>query len=290
MSAKHHPLTCLCQAMLFGCISALWGPFRLQDHDRYLFYSAQCRGVILRKRTEKWRRPKCKDRRSLRLQDFWCIRYKSLYCWCFFCFCFFLQQIDINLASVRKQKWILMWLFGLFWKIAHTESSSKEASPCISLLEMTFFSQSKSWTGSHLESHTRVITILESVVTFQGNLSQANRGQTQIKSLRAVLGPRRAAADWRRRRGLNGRQSATQTAEEREAQPAAVLADFSALSAALNSAGAARHSGATKTALCPAHNGANKLFVSGTTSAHTHTRTCSEASVIGSHSFRGLCK
>lgn len=55
-----HMLDSLCQWMLFVCVSALRGPFRLQNHDRYLFFSAQCRGVILRKRTEKQRRQKCK--------------------------------------------------------------------------------------------------------------------------------------------------------------------------------------------------------------------------------------
>lgn len=65
-----HMLDSLCQSMLFECVSALRGPFRLQNHDRYLFFSAQCRGLILRKRTEKQRRRKCKERRSLMLQDF----------------------------------------------------------------------------------------------------------------------------------------------------------------------------------------------------------------------------
>lgn len=65
-----HMLDGLCQSMLFECVSALRGPFRLQNHDRYLFFSAQCRGLILRKRTEKQRGRKCKERRSLMLQDF----------------------------------------------------------------------------------------------------------------------------------------------------------------------------------------------------------------------------
>lgn len=201
-----------------------------------------------------------------------------------------LQQIDIFLVSFRKQKkWTLIWLFGLFWKLAHSKSSSKEGSPGISLLENTFLDESESWSDSHLESHTRVITIHASSATFQGNLQQAKCGQTQRKGLRPVSGPRWAAADgdveaWTADNQPVRRQKKRSTASRR---PGRLL--FTQRYAEL-SRGRSLFRGHKRRPCAPIHNGANKLFVSGTTRAHTHTHSQGSECQKGSHSFSGLCK
>lgn len=288
MFPKHHLLTCWIVCASWCCLAAFRPSGDLLDYKIMtdIYFSQLSVEALF------WERePRSREDENSKSAEASCFKTFNAFTVSHFTTAVSLQQIDIFLVFFSGNRRSEHWFdfLDFFWKLAHSKSSSKEGSPGISLLENTFLDESESWSDSHLESHTRVITIHESSATFQGNVQQAKRGQTQRKSLRPVSGPRWAAADgdveaWTADSQPVRRQKKRSAASRR---PGRLL--FTQRYAQL-SPGRSLFRGHKRRPCAPVHNGANKLFVSGTTRAHTHTHIRSEASVSGSHSFSGLCK